>query len=220
MIHALFGLLISSVATPQPHTYHQYVIIGSGPGGLQLAHYLQSAGRDYIVLDKSSESTGSFSTLPRFRQLISLNKYATGRSELDFALRFDWNSLLSDESHVKPRWPGGNNNTMVADVPHGLLFRHHTKKYWPPADAMVSYLRNFSAILQLNIAPNTKVQRIRRTKRRGRTAQEFVIRTMVSGSGEVPRVVIYRCRYLLIATGLSQPNPSDVEAGECTQIAL
>ena len=35
-----------------PHV--RYVIIGAGPGGLQVAHYLDSAGRDYVVLEKSA----------------------------------------------------------------------------------------------------------------------------------------------------------------------
>jgi cation diffusion facilitator CzcD-associated flavoprotein CzcO len=32
--------------------YHRYVVIGAGPGGLQIAHYLEAAGRDYVVLEK------------------------------------------------------------------------------------------------------------------------------------------------------------------------
>lgn len=41
-----------AVSLSAPHEYHRYVIIGAGPGGIQLAHYLDSAGRDYLVLDK------------------------------------------------------------------------------------------------------------------------------------------------------------------------
>jgi hypothetical protein len=85
-----------STAAPQ---YHRYIVVGAGPGGLQIAHYLASAGRDYIVLDGGGSAGSFFHTFPRFRQLISINKRATGRSELDFNLRHDWNSLLSEASH-------------------------------------------------------------------------------------------------------------------------
>jgi NADPH-dependent glutamate synthase beta subunit-like oxidoreductase len=37
---------------PQDVIFHKYIIIGAGPGGLQLAHYLDSAGRDYLIIDK------------------------------------------------------------------------------------------------------------------------------------------------------------------------
>lgn len=42
----------ASLDSAQPHV--RYVIIGAGPGGLQVAHYLDSAGRDYVVLEKSA----------------------------------------------------------------------------------------------------------------------------------------------------------------------
>lgn len=32
--------------------YHRYIVLGAGPAGLQMAHYLQSAGRDYVVIDE------------------------------------------------------------------------------------------------------------------------------------------------------------------------
>ena len=33
-----------------------YIVIGAGPAGLQLGYYLQMAGRDYVVLEKSNIS--------------------------------------------------------------------------------------------------------------------------------------------------------------------
>jgi hypothetical protein len=35
-----------------PAEYHRYLIVGAGPGGLQLGHYLDTAERDYVILDK------------------------------------------------------------------------------------------------------------------------------------------------------------------------
>ena len=33
-----------------------YIVVGAGPAGLQLGYYLQMAGRDYVVLEKSNIS--------------------------------------------------------------------------------------------------------------------------------------------------------------------
>jgi hypothetical protein len=85
--------------SPSPPLHHRYLVVGAGPGGLQAAHYLSSAGRDYLVLDSASEAGSFFSTYPRWRQLISINKVETGREEADFNMRHDWNSLLSEPSH-------------------------------------------------------------------------------------------------------------------------
>jgi NADPH-dependent 2,4-dienoyl-CoA reductase/sulfur reductase-like enzyme len=39
----------------------RYVVIGGGPAGLQMAHYLQSSGRTYVVLERS-DTVGAFFT--------------------------------------------------------------------------------------------------------------------------------------------------------------
>ena len=40
--------------------YYEYIIVGAGPGGLQLGYYLQQSGREYLVLEKANISgTGS-----------------------------------------------------------------------------------------------------------------------------------------------------------------
>jgi protoporphyrinogen oxidase len=36
--------------------FHEYCIIGAGPAGLQLAYFLQTAKRDYIIYEKSSQA--------------------------------------------------------------------------------------------------------------------------------------------------------------------
>ena len=33
--------------------YWDYIVVGAGPGGLQMGHFLQKAGRDYVVLEKN-----------------------------------------------------------------------------------------------------------------------------------------------------------------------
>jgi hypothetical protein len=85
------------VAAAEP-TYARYIVVGAGPGGLQLGHFLDTASRDYLILDKAPQPAAFFRTLPKFRQLISINKPRTGSSSLDHVLRQDWNSLNAELS--------------------------------------------------------------------------------------------------------------------------
>ena len=78
--------LFAAAAEPAV-THVRYVIIGAGPGGLQIAHYLDSARRDYVVLERNGGPGSFFESFPRFRQLISINKRYSGRDELDHSLR-------------------------------------------------------------------------------------------------------------------------------------
>ena len=34
--------------------YWEYIVVGAGPAGLQLGHYLQESGRDYVIMEKAS----------------------------------------------------------------------------------------------------------------------------------------------------------------------
>lgn len=41
-------------------TYTDYCVIGAGPGGLQMGYFLQKAGRDYVIYEKSNISGNNF----------------------------------------------------------------------------------------------------------------------------------------------------------------
>ncbi|MEV4346655.1 NAD(P)-binding domain-containing protein [Actinoplanes sp. NPDC049596] len=108
---------------------HDYLIIGAGPAGLQLAALLERDGRDYVVLEAGQSAGTFFRTYPRHRQLISINKIWTGSSDPEFNLRADWNSLLTDDP--------------------ALQFRNYSSKYFPAADDMVRYLEDFASGLNV-----------------------------------------------------------------------
>ncbi len=156
MILNLFKLLtlcglvaISITATtilPIP-SHARYIIIGAGPGGLQIAHYLESAKRDYVVLESSLIAGSFFESFPRWRQLISINKAETGKDSLDFNLRHDWNSLLSEPSHVWDVTSSSTNASRLLDVnarKSGLYFRSYSEAYYPEAERLVSYLQDWA----------------------------------------------------------------------------
>jgi len=51
-----FTLLVLLVTVASEVEHHEYCIVGAGPGGLQLGYFLQKAGRDYIIFERSNTS--------------------------------------------------------------------------------------------------------------------------------------------------------------------
>ena len=150
---ALLLLLIAVVASdPAERQFSRYIVLGAGPGGLQIAHYLESAGRDYVVLDRASSAGSFFDRYPRWRQLISINKREVGRTDsLAFAERHDWNSLLSDASHcavvgrrrpmnATPPTSSTDARLDVDSVAASLRFTSWSSDYYPRADVLREYL--------------------------------------------------------------------------------
>jgi len=44
---------------------HDYLILGAGPAGLQLGHFLERAGRDYLIVEGGEGPGTFFRTFPR-----------------------------------------------------------------------------------------------------------------------------------------------------------
>ena len=145
-----------------------YLVIGGGPAGLQLAYFLAQAGRDYLVLEAGPTAGTFFRTFPRHRRLISINKPHTGWNDPELNLRMDWNSLLSDDS--------------------GLLFTRYSKSYFPAADDLVQYLSDFAAAGRLRVQYDTEVVSIshngifRAVDKNGRSykAKRLIVATGIS----------------------------------------
>ncbi len=121
----------------------EYVIIGGGPAGIQAAYFLKQAGRSFAVLERASEVGNFFRQFPRHRQLISINKVYTGYDDAETNLRWDWNSLLSDD--------------------FSPLFKDYSRDYFPHADVMVDYLKDFVTSHELDIELGVTVSSIERT---------------------------------------------------------
>ncbi|XP_043824378.1 FAD-dependent oxidoreductase domain-containing protein 2 [Dromiciops gliroides] len=164
-----------------------YCVLGAGPAGLQMAHFLGQAGRSYVVLERAAAPGSFFTHYPRHRRLISINKRYTGKVNSEFNLRHDWNSLLSSE----PR----------------LLFRHYSAAYFPHARDMVRYLGDFADRLGLQVRYNTAIVRVTLSKHPRAWNGHFFILTDHRGQG-------YQCSVLLVATGVSIPNEIDFLGSE------
>lgn len=121
------------------HIY-EYIILGSGPAGLQSGYYLEKYKKDYIILEKTNDNGSFFKKYPIHRKLISVNKVNTGNKNKDFNLRHDWNSLLCED------------NT--------LLFKNYTQDFFPHADYMVKYLNDYQYKNDIKVCFNSNVKKI------------------------------------------------------------
>ncbi|HEY2674180.1 MAG TPA: NAD(P)-binding domain-containing protein [Rugosimonospora sp.] len=153
-----------------------YLVIGAGPAGLQLGALLAQGGHDYQILEAGDAPGTFFTTFPRHRTLISINKPHTGTDDAELNLRMDWNSLLTDDPD--------------------LLFTRYTGRYFPPAGEMVRYLADFAAALDLRIRYGTRAVRVTRLAG-GDEGDGFAV-TDQDGA-------VWRTRRLVIATGVSRP---------------
>ena len=122
--------------------YHETIIVGAGPAGLQMGYFLAQAQRDYLILEASDRAGAFFAAQPRHRKLLSINKRFNFYPEADFNLRHDWNSLLTED--------------------HEHLFGTYSQELFPDAAELQRYLIDFAAKYALAIQYNTRVAAIAR----------------------------------------------------------
>ncbi|MFF1920297.1 NAD(P)-binding domain-containing protein [Streptomyces sp. NPDC058221] len=146
---------------------HDYLIIGAGPAGLQLAAFLERDGADYVVLERGSGPGTFFTRFPRHRNLISNNKVHTGYDDPELRLRMDWNSLLSDDPE--------------------LLFTRYSPRYFPPADDLVRYLSDFASRTGVRVRYDTAVETVSRDDEgftvTDHTGKQWRARRLVTATG-------------------------------------
>jgi len=174
---------LGSVGVAAQGGHWEYIVVGAGPAGLQLGYFLKRAGRDYVILERANISGSFFTMYPRHGRLISINKRHTGRTNKEFNLRHDWNSLLSDDE--------------------SLLFTKYSRELFPDRDRYVEYLADYQQKLEINVIHNTDVHNITQTNERmnvGGNGKEIRFR-MQDLNGN-----IFTCKTLIIATGMWSPR--------------
>ncbi len=127
--------------------FHDYIVVGAGPAGLQMSYLLESAGRDYLMLEGSERAGKFFTKFPRHRRLNSFNKRFNWFDEADFNMRFDWHSLLTHD--------------------FSFQFRPYSKDLFPLADKLAEYFADFSEHFALKVQYNTRVTYIDRDAETG-----------------------------------------------------
>jgi thioredoxin reductase len=89
-------------------------------------------------------------------------------------------------------------NSLLSDRAE-LLFPNYSERYFPAADDMVRYLEDYARAFDLNIRYDTRIVRISRES----TAEALFRLTDADGNR-------YRCRRLIVATGVSRENLPDL----------
>ena len=167
--------------------YHEYIILGAGPAGLQMSYFMEQAGRDYLTLEGNDHAASFFSQYPRHGTLISLNKCYNYFPEAEFNLRHDWNSLITN------------------DFSH--MFSDYSKELYPKNSDLVRYANDFAKKFGLKIQYNTRILNISRETE----GDKLFVLTDADGQHQ------YKCKTLLLATGPVKPNLPDIEGIELAE---
>jgi thioredoxin reductase len=158
------------------------VVVGSGPGGLQLSYSLRRLGIDHAVISADAGPGGMFRRWPHFQRLLSWTKpYAPADRPSRAYERFDWNSLLADETDPSAR----------AIQP---TFMDGTS-YFPARAEMEANLTAFAERTGTAVRYGCRWTGTRRED--GPDGERFVLET---SDGE------YRCRIAVFAVGVAEPG--------------
>jgi thioredoxin reductase len=170
---------VDSEARPFPPGEYPVIVIGSGPGGLQLSYGLKHYGVPHAVLSADPSPGGMFRRWPFFQRLLSWTKpYAPEvRTARDYQ-RYDWNSLIAFEPELR---------SLQAEFMDG-------SSYFPSRPEMEASLAAFAERAGIAVRYDCRWERTRRED--GPDGPVFTLETT---DGE------YRCRYLVLAVGISEP---------------
>ena len=92
---------------PFPPGDYPVVVVGSGPGGLQISYSLRRLGIRHAVLSADPSPGGMFRRWPFFQRLLSWTKpHAPVERGTRAYERYDWNSLLAVEPEARALQPG------------------------------------------------------------------------------------------------------------------
>jgi thioredoxin reductase len=167
---------------PYPPGDYPLVVVGSGPGGLQLAYSLSRLNIPHAAISADPGPGGMFRRWPLFQRLLSWTKpYAPGGPGSRAFERLDWNSLIAEEPDCR-----------------SLQARHMDgTSDFPSRAEMEANLTDFATRTGLKLRYGCRWESTRREE----TADgpRYVLST---SDGE------YRCRYVIFAVGVAEPwNP-------------
>ena len=166
--------------TSFPPGDYPLVVVGTGPGGLQMSYALRRLGVSHAVLSADPAPGGMFCSLPVFQRLNTCSRsHAMVESDAEEYYRYDWNSLWAadptDRAHLGEFMDGSN--------------------YFPLRAQMQAALVAFA-------------DRNRITARYGcrweSTAHDGTRFVLGTSDGQ------YRCQVLVLAIGMTQPWVADV----------
>ncbi|HEX6256981.1 MAG TPA: NAD(P)-binding domain-containing protein [Euzebyales bacterium] len=166
---------------PFPPSTYPVVVVGSGPGGLQISYQLSRLGVRHAVISADRTPGGMFQRYPVFQRLVTWTKpHAPAARDSEWYERFDWNSLLAE------------------DAEHRFLVRDlmGTESYFPTRAEMERGIAAFAERTGIAVRYATQWRATRRTD------DGFVLTT---SDGE------YRCTIAIFAVGMARPWKPPIE---------
>ncbi|TMD79384.1 MAG: hypothetical protein E6I77_03765 [Chloroflexi bacterium] len=172
---------------PFPPGRYPLVVVGSGPGAMQLTYCLGRLGVDHAVISADDAPGGMFRRWPIFQRMLSWTKPFANHEKATRAYeRFDWNSLLSDDERLRAIMPTVMDGT----------------SYFPSRPEMEKGLATFAQRAGLRIRQSVRWESTRAD------GKDFVLTTS-DGEYIAPAVVF--------AVGVAQPWRPNVLALEGVQ---
>jgi len=165
---------------PFPPGEYPVVVVGSGPGGLQVSSSLSRLGVRHALLSEDDRPAGMFRRFPFFQRLITWSKpYAPFDRKAREYEWYDWNSLLADEPEQR---------ALVPEFMDGT-------SYFPSRSEMERGLEAFAERGGVRVRSGCRWESTRAE------GEGFVVTT---SDGE------YRCRALVVAVGMTEPWKPDI----------
>ncbi len=172
--------MVDAADRPFPPGEYPVIVVGSGPGGLQLSYGLRRHGVPHAVISADEGAGGMFRRWPFFQRLLSWTKpYAPAEKHTREFQRYDWNSLLADEPELRAIQTEHLDGT----------------SYFPSRPEMQANLESFAERAGIAVRYGTRWERTRRED--GPDGTTFVLETT---DGE------YRTKVLVLAVGVAQPS--------------
>jgi thioredoxin reductase len=176
---------VDGVARPFPPGEVDALVVGSGPGGLQVAYWLRRLGVRHAVVSADEEPGGMFRRWPLFQRLISSSKpdAPVARETVEYE-RYDQNSLVADEPSLRGLVPAEMDRASIM----------------PTRAEMLAGLAAFAGRAPVEVRYGCRWEATRRSPD-GR----LLVQT---SDGE------YRCRALVLAVGMTTPWKAPLPGGQ------
>jgi thioredoxin reductase len=169
----------SAQGRPFPPGEYPLVVVGSGPGALQISYSLRRLGVEHAVISADPAPGGMFRRWPFFQRLLSWTK-PNAPAEIGSRAyeRYDWNSLLAREPENRALMVGFMDGT----------------SYFPARAEMEQNLVAFADRTGVRVRYGCRWEATRREATAA--GERFVLET---SDGE------YRCRVAVFAVGVAEP---------------
>ncbi|MGJ8628501.1 MAG: NAD(P)-binding domain-containing protein [Sulfitobacter sp.] len=162
------------------------IIIGGGPGGINMALELDKRGIDFVLLEAADSVGGQWGRFPVCGEMISLNKkYVPGDNHY-YKMRYDWHSLstiTAEDAAADPK----------------LIFTEWTSKHWPSSHLYREYLQYVAD----NMGVSAKTRLKSRVTKVSRNDEHFIV--------EIEGGETLTCDRLFSGTGTTTPIVPDIK---------